>query len=182
MEKLLKNLSRTVRNFNRRDDGSSTIEFVIIFPIFATIMMGGFEIGYYTVSSSMLDRGLDLAVRDVRLGKMENVTLSALKESVCDYAVFVGNCDENIHIALEPVTAEAFTSPSLYAECLDRDAEVEPATTFSDGDENELMLVRACVLVDPFFPTTWLGATLQTSEGSGYAISSISGFVNEPNT
>lgn len=182
MEKLLKNLSRTVRHYTRSDDGSGTIEFVIIFPIFATIMMGGFEIGYYTVSSSMLDRGLDLAVRDVRLGKIEDVTLSGLKESVCDYATFVGNCEENIHIALEPVTAKAFASPSLYAECLDRDAEVAPATTFSDGDENELMLVRACVLVDPFFPTTWLGAKLQTSEGSGYAISSISGFVNEPNT
>lgn len=182
MKNPLKSLLRSARKFNRGEDGSSTIEFVILFPVFASILMGGYEIGYYTVSSTMLDRGLDMAVRDIRLGKTSNVTLETLKTDVCEYAIYVDNCEENIHIALEPVTADGFVEPSSYAQCLDRDAAVAPATTFTDGEENELMLVRACVLVDPIFPTTWLGAALEATEGAGYAMASTSGFVNEPNT
>lgn len=178
-------LSR-LKLFSRRhaqdEEGSSTIEFAILFPIFAFILMGGYEIGYYTVSSSMLDRGLDMAVRDVRLGHMEDVDLPSLKKSVCAYATYVRTCEENIHIALEPVVATSFTRPASYAQCIDRSAEVQAATTFTDGAENELMLVRACVQIDPIFPTTWLGAQLQAYEGSGYAMVSTAAFVNEPNT
>jgi hypothetical protein len=130
----------------------------------------------------MLDRGLDMAVRDVRLGRMENVDVASLKASVCEYAIYVDACEENITIALEPVQAPNFVAPASYAQCIDRSAEVQPATVFTDGGENELMLVRACVQVDPIFPTTWLGAQLQPFEGAGVAMVSTAAFVNEPNT
>jgi Flp pilus assembly protein TadG len=164
------------------DSGTATIEFAILFPFFVYVLMGGYEIGYYTVSSTMLDRGLDIAIRDVRLGKMETVDLASLKTSVCSYATFVRNCEDNILIALEPVQAANFSPPASYAKCIDRSENVDPVVTFTDGSENELMLVRACVNVDPIFPTTWLGAQLQSFEGSGYAMVSTAGFVNEPNT
>lgn len=185
MNKLPRLTSKAFRWFKdhaRNDGGSSTIEFAIFFPMFAFILMGGYEIGYYNVSSSMLDRGLDMAVRDVRLGRMENVDVASLKERVCEYAIYVDDCQANIAIALEPVQAPSFVPPSSYAQCIDRSADVQPATVFTDGGENELMLVRACVLVDPIFPTTWLGAQLQSFEGSGVAMVSTAAFVNEPNT
>ncbi|AVW90458.1 TadE family protein [Celeribacter baekdonensis] len=175
-------LRRLSRRYRRGETGSSTIEFVIVFPVFAFLMMGSYEIGYYTVSSSMLDRGLDLAVRDIRLGTASNVTLSSLKTAVCTYARYVRKCEDNLHIALEPVDANNFVRPAYIAECIDRNQNITPATTFSDGGENELMLVRACVNVDPIFPTTWLGAALEGTPGSGYAMVSTAGFVNEPNT
>ncbi|SFI49369.1 TadE/TadG family type IV pilus assembly protein [Celeribacter neptunius] len=175
-------LHQLFRRHGCDEEGSATVEFAMVFPIFAYMIMGGYEIGYYTVSASMLDRGLDLAVRDVRLGNMPNVTLTNLKSATCEYARYVRNCEENIHIALEPVDANNFQHPTHIAVCLDRTADVTPATTFTDGGENELMLVRACVNVDPIFPTTWLGSTLQKTPGSGYALISTSGFVNEPNT
>lgn len=179
---ILSRLKQTTKRHVQDDSGSSTVEFAILFPIFIFILMGGYEIGYYTVSSTMLDRGLDMAVRDVRLGIMGEVDLPTLKSSVCNYATYVRNCEANIHIALEPVVASGFTPPSTYAECIDRTADVAPSTTFTDGNENELMLVRACVNIDPIFPTTWLGAQLESYEGSGYAMVSTAAFVNEPNT
>lgn len=180
--KIFTRLTHLARRHAQDDSGSSTIEFAILFPLFAFILMGGYEIGYYTVSSSMLDRGLDIAVRDVRLGHMETVDLPTLKTTVCKYAAYVDDCEANIHIALEPVVAENFTAPASYAQCIDRAANVAPATTFSDGKENELMLVRACVRIDPIFPTTWLGAQLVPYEGAGYGMVSTTAFVNEPNT
>lgn len=179
---LLRKLNRLRRRHARNDDGNATIEFALIFPMFMFLIMGSYEIGYYTVSSAMLERGLDNAVRDVRLGNMPSVTLDSLKSATCEYARYVRNCEENIHIALEPVDAWNFTRPTYIAECIDRSADVAPSTVFEDGAANELMLVRACVNVDPIFPTTWIGAAMQRTEGSGYAIVATGGFVNEPNS
>ena len=179
---LMGKFRRFARRYARNSEGNSTIEFVIVFPMFAYLIMGAYEIGYYTVSTSMLDRGLDLAVRDVRLGNMLNVTLENLKDATCEYARYVRKCEDNIHVALEPVDAHNFTRPDAIAACIDRSQNVTPNTTFTDGTENELMLVRACVNVDPIFPTTWIGAAMQRTTGNGYAIVSISGFVNEPNS
>lgn len=175
-------LRHVAQRFARKSDGNSSIEFVFAFPVFAFIIMGSYEIGYYTVSASMLDDGLNRAVRDVRLGNMPSVTLERLKNATCEYARYVRKCEENIHIALEPVDAHNFVRPTEIAACLDRSENVTPNTTFTDGGENELMLVRACVNVDPIFPTTWLGAAMQRTPGSGYAIVSTNGFVNEPNS
>nr|WP_319246979.1 TadE/TadG family type IV pilus assembly protein [uncultured Celeribacter sp.] len=173
---------RTPARYVRDQRGTTTIEFALFFPLFTMIMLGGYEIGYYTVTHSMLERGLDLAVRDVRLGRMTEVTLPNLKSTVCTYARYVRHCEDNIHIALEPINAREFTPPQTAAACIDRAEDVTPATTFTDGGENELMLVRACVNVDPVFPTTWIGAALERYPGSGYAMAAIAGFVNEPNT
>lgn len=178
--KLLAKLRNTARRFRRREDGTSTIEFVIVFPAFVMIILGSYEIGYYTVSHAMMDRGLDLAMRDVRLGRMNPVTSDTLKGAVCEYARYVSGCDDNIHIALEPVDAANFTAPTV-AECIDKGAQTTPDTTFEDGDENELMLVRACMSVQPIFPTTWLGGALQ-SDGEQLVMVTTAAFVNEPNT
>ncbi|MEG3661043.1 TadE/TadG family type IV pilus assembly protein [Celeribacter halophilus] len=175
-----------LRGLSRRhakdDDGNATVEFVIVFPLFVALVFGGFEVGYYNVINTMLNRGLDLAVRDVRLGNMAEVTLDTLKTATCDYAKYVNDCEDNIHIALEPIDANDFEYPDSLAECIDRSEDVVPSTTFNAGSENELMLVRACVLVDPFFPTSWLGAALEETPGSGYAMVATAGFVNEPNS
>lgn len=175
-------LQRFLKRHADDQDGNATVEFVLIFPMIMYLIMGAYEIGYYTVSASMLDRGLELAVRDVRLGNMTSVTLANMKSATCEYARYVRNCEDNIHIALEPVDAWNFEEPDYIAACIDRSTDVSPSTTFSDGGENELMLVRACVNVDPIFPTTWIGASMERTEGSGYAIISTAGFVNEPNS
>lgn len=181
--KIFSRFKQFTQRHTQDDSGAtSTVEFCILLPVFIFILMGGYEIGYYTVSSTMLDRGLDLTVRDVRLGIMDEVDLDTMKSSVCTYATYVRNCSDNIKIALEPVDASDFDTPSTYAECIDRSADVDASTTFTDGSENELMLVRVCVNVDPIFPTTWLGGLLESYEGSGYAMVSTSAFVNEPNT
>ncbi|WP_439104218.1 TadE/TadG family type IV pilus assembly protein [Celeribacter marinus] len=174
-------LRSTSRRFWQREDGTSTIEFVVIFPAFAMMMMGGYEIGYYTVSHTMMDRGLDLAMRDVRLGKLSPVTANTLKHSVCEYAKYVANCEAKLHIAMEPVDAVGFVAPPTAA-CLDKTTNAAPNTTFEDGDENELMLVRACINVEPIFPTTWIGGALQPSPTGDLVMSTTAAFVNEPNT
>jgi hypothetical protein len=43
------------------------------------------------------------------------------------------------------------------------------------------MLLRACITVDPIFPTTGIGAGLKAeANGNGYYIMTSSAFANEP--
>lgn len=167
------------RRHARDEGGSATIPFVMALPLFITMIMAAYEIGYYAMTSAMLDRGLTDTMRDIRLGRMKTVTLETLKPSICDYASYVPNCRENILVELRPITAQTFAIPSTMAQCVDRNAAANPITIITNGGENELMLVQVCVLFDPVFPTTWLSGSLHNADGN-YAIVSVSGFVNEP--
>ncbi|MEM1301875.1 MAG: TadE family protein, partial [Pseudomonadota bacterium] len=52
----------------RRDtEGASSIEFVVVFPAAMIIFLSTFEAGMYLTRQVFLDRGLDMAVRDIRL-------------------------------------------------------------------------------------------------------------------
>ena len=42
------------------------------------------------------------------------------------------------------------------------------------------MIVRACAVFEPLFPTTGLGLRMPRVNSSDYAIVSMSAFVNEP--
>ena len=60
---------------------------------------------------------------------------------------------------------------------------IKPSTTLQIGAENELMLVRACVIVQALFPTTGIGLNLtRSTNGGGMKILAVSAFANEPNS
>ena len=42
------------------------------------------------------------------------------------------------------------------------------------------MILRACSLFDPFFPTTGLGASIPKRSGGAYALISLTSYVVEP--
>ncbi len=48
------------------------------------------------------------------------------------------------------------------------------------GTSNEMMLIRACVMLDPIFPTTGMGFHLPMDGTGAYALVSSTAFVNEP--
>lgn len=179
---VLSRIRRKIWRYRTREDGTVTIEFVILFPAFMIVMMSAYEVGYYSVSSTMMERGLDLAVRDIRLGRMPKVDVDTVRYSVCHYSKFVRNCEDNIHVALEPVDARTFQRPARVAACKDKAANTYPATKFEDGGENELMLVRVCINMTPVFPTAGFGSQLVQVADGHYFMVATAAFVNEPNS
>ena len=61
-------LARGLRRFDGREDGTATLEFAILFPAFIIILVSAVEIGFITMRHTLLDRAVDLTVRDIRLG------------------------------------------------------------------------------------------------------------------
>lgn len=165
----------------RREDGTASIEFVLTVPMVLTMFLMGAEASILMTRQMLLDRSMDVSMREVRLGQHPNLDHDKFKEILCGRANLIPDCRNVIRIELAPVSKTAWNLPDRDATCVDRRAEVQPVTDVTQGPDNGLMMVRACVVVDPFFPGIGLGLRLAESRGDGgYALVATSAFVNEP--
>ncbi|MBC7157600.1 MAG: pilus assembly protein [Rhodobacteraceae bacterium] len=164
----------------RRDDGAVTVEFVLYFPLFLIVFMSAFESGLLTLRQVMLDRGVDISVRNLRLGLWDNPTPEMLRDAICENAAIIADCDNVLLLELLPIDASTWALPAPGAVCINRDEEVQPVTAFVPGGFNQPMLVRACAIMDPIFPWTGIGQAMAVDTSGGYAVTAASAFVNEP--
>lgn len=180
MKQYLARCTNRMRRFHRSQDGSSTIEFVILFPVIFTFFLSTFELGMLETRHVMLDRGLDIAVRAIRLGQIEPLTHDAFKQAVCNAAAIIPDCMNQVKLEMVTVNPRAWVNMAPAADCVDRNDPSIPLREFTPGVSNQLMLIRACALFDPYFPTTGLGASLPRTSGGAYGLISVSSFVIEP--
>ncbi|KAJ55313.1 hypothetical protein ACMU_11485 [Actibacterium mucosum KCTC 23349] len=174
---------KRLRRFRRREGGTATMEFAIFFPVFFAIFLSGFELSFVMIRQMWLERALDMTVRDLRLGTWPNVSQDVLKADICDgMGNLVQNCDSELMLELRTVDRVSWVTPNPAATCVDRGEDVQPVTSFEPGTENEMVLIRACILMDPIFPGTALALILEQNRGDGVALVATSGFVNEPGT
>ena len=174
-------LRHIFRRFRRADEGTSTVEFVIIAPVLFGLVFSVFESGWLLTKSMMLERGLDLAVRDLRLGSIPNVDRVDIRDRVCENSMFFRDCATSMTIELTPINSPA-DFPNTQATCIDRAEELEPVVAFNPGAHVRLqiMFIRACVVTDPIFPGVGLGLGLTKDNTGGYRMITYSAFVNEP--
>lgn len=178
---MLRRLIARARRFRRGQDGSVTVDFVLVLPVFLTILMSSFEAGYAMVRIVMMERALDIAVRDLRVGALGMTpTHAAVRARVCDQATLMPACATEMMLEMRVIDRGTWTGFTTSATCVDRTTNIEPALTFNQGGTNELVTVRACAVFDPFFPTTRWGLRLQRDTSGGYQIAAVSAFVNEP--
>lgn len=168
----------------RRDDGVASLEFVIALPVFLMVFMASFESAMLMTRFVMLERGLDMTVRELRLGGYENPTHAMLKREICSHTVMFADCESILMLELRPVATANWQTLDSTATCVDRDAQINPLTDLSAGLENQMMVVRACAVFEPIFPTTGIGLNLpRVRTGSDdYGLVATSAFVNEPST
>lgn len=168
------------RPFRKDERGLASIEFAMFFPIYMGLFFWAAELGIITMKSVMLDHALDVAMRDLRLGLMDDPTPENLKQEICARAKIIGNCEDQLMIELQAVSTQTWAMPQTPVTCVDNDEEMQPSVTFNPGQAQELMLVRACIVVPVLFPRGILGRQLHMDSSGGIGIASISSFVNEP--
>jgi hypothetical protein len=164
----------------RREDGTASLEFVISFPVLLFIFLLAFESGMLMIRNIMLERAVDMTMRDLRLNLLDKPDVKALKDEICAKTMVIANCPSVIVINLEPVSTDTWNIPTSGVECLDSDEDFKIMSSANMGVKDNLMLVRACVSVDPLFPTTGLGLRLPADGNAGYWLTAVSAFVNEP--
>ena len=180
MPALAKRVLGGLKRGARREDGTATIEFVLLFPAFMTLFLSAFEMSLYLARSSLLERAVDLNVRALRLGTLDPATSDELKARICDDAMILPGCDQNISIELTTVSTNTWNLPGNGIACVDRDQNIQPAVDFEFGRLNDLMMVRVCVVVEPFFGSTPYVMNLPKDPSGGFTLTAASTFVNEP--
>lgn len=180
-------LRRRFTTFARETRGGASMEFVLIFPAIVFFVFAYVEIGSLTTRAVLLERGLDLAIRDVRLGVIPNnldddATHELIKDRVCNGAFLLGDCRNALFLEMTPVPLGS-DLPNRPVRCVDRTGLVQPVVSINLGDrsqaDQQLMLVRACIVIDPIFPGSGIGAGLAAVDG-GYALMAQTAFLNEP--
>lgn len=169
-----------LHRFRRDEDGTASVEFVIVVPVFLALMMFSIELGFITLRNTMLERGLDIAVREVRLGTGTVPQHDEIKQIVCEKSVIIYDCMNTLQLEMRPTDIRAFSALDTEADCTDAAEPTKPVRAFIPGAQNELMLMRACVKYDPLFPKQFLGRALQTDTNGQATIISTTAFVQEP--
>jgi Flp pilus assembly protein TadG len=178
-------LAALLRRFRHCEDGVVTVEFVIIFPVFMLLFLMTFESGMISLRHFALERAIDLAVRDVRIGAIATPTRDRLRARICASAGILPNCVSQLQIEMVRRNLRNWTDVPTTVQCIDRGASVQPVVEFTNGRNNELIFLRACIRLNPVMPTTGLGRAIvenndNTAAGRSYALISTSAFVVEP--
>ena len=166
--------------FLKDERGSSTIEFVLLFPAFVVVMLSAVESGIFMIRSVMLERGVDLAVRELRLGINVPSDEQELITMVCNHSAFLQRCPEIMRLELVQIDMATWNFPSTAATCTISDELLQPELGYTVGVDHNLMLLRVCAVMNPWFPSTGIGLGLPKNEAGLYSLTAASAFVVEP--
>lgn len=169
-----------LRRFFAAEDGSVTVEFVILFPMVMYIFFMGIEVAFWEAREILLRRATDLTIRDVRISTADPPTYEEMKAMICARAMFGTSCRDDLRIEMRALPLDQWTSVTDPARCIDRKEDVDPLATFQPGEENRLMLVRVCRLFQPILPGTGIGHRLAQEADGEFGIRVVSAYVTEP--
>lgn len=173
-----------IKRFLHDQTGMASLEFVIVFPIFFTFFLATVENGLISARHVMLERGVDIAVRDVRIGVMPNPDRQQLRERICQAAKIIPNCTQQLEIEMIQRDPRNWVAIPTQVRCVDRSDLTTDNSVVEGTANNQLMFIRACARIDPFLPTTGIGKAFVDSgtaaSGGSYALVSTAAFVVEP--
>lgn len=171
-------LKDLTRRFLKDTGGGPTIEFVILFPGVIYFIFLFSEVAVLTARTALLKRGVMTAVTPLRLG--DPFDELAFRNSICDGALFIVDCADSLMVEIQPIEGTSFSNSGPF-NCINNvDPDIQPAPILNPGQPKEIMLVRACLLVNPLFPGSGLGASLAQQHNGEYAIVATTAFMNEP--
>ena len=181
----MKPLTSWLRRLARAEDGTATVELVILLPAFVLVMVNAIEASVLMTRANLLDRGLDMAVRELRLNTDAPPGFDAFRALICERSGLPEGCVHALQVELQPVSTATWALLGDDARCVDRREEIDPLTELDSehyrvGGADQLMMVRACLVVDPLTPNYGLGALLPKDPSGGYRLIAVSAYVQEP--
>ena len=175
-----------IKAFADDESGVVTAEFMIVFPIFFGFFLMTYEQGMISLRNVMLERGVDMAVREVRIGAMPEPTGPLLKTAICGYALILPDCEDQIELEMVVRDVRNWVDIPARVRCIDRRVTTQASVDFVNGGNNKLVFLRACIRLDPMMPTTGIGRAIvdaadgNDAAGGSYALVASAAFVVEP--
>ncbi|WP_101068511.1 TadE/TadG family type IV pilus assembly protein [Roseovarius salinarum] len=174
-------MKKFLTRFWRAETGAAAVEFILILPAYMIMIFAALEVSFVTARHAMLERGLDVAVRELRLGTGTAPQHDEIKDIICENAIIIPNCSEVVRLEMKPTSLRNLSLFDQAFDCVDRAAESDPVRQFTPGQQNQLMLLRACAVYDPLFPTTRFSSALTARTDGEMQLTTMTAFVQEPN-
>jgi hypothetical protein len=176
------NFKDTFTSFLKDERGVSTLQFVIAFPLFFSVVAVTFDSGILMARYVILENALDRVVREVRLTGIasDEPGHTFIKQELCNIVTLVPDCENVLHVDMVPIPLNATMAAPGDANCVDRnDVDNPPSIKFTMVPPDEIAYIRACIIVDRAFPTL-LGGAFKEDDSGGIVIIAKSAFVVEP--
>ncbi|PWK60909.1 TadE/TadG family type IV pilus assembly protein [Roseicyclus mahoneyensis] len=175
-------LLRHIRAYLHDERATATMEFVIMFPVVITLFIAVFETGMILSRQVLLERSLDEAVRILRLANGLTLTADDIEDAICENTRSIPNCAEALVVDLRLINRSTYVIPTPDVVCVNRnDITIEPSNQFEQGQDNDLVMIRTCAIIDRILPFSGFGLNLVRDDTGGLHIVAASVFVNEPN-
>ena len=181
-----RSLRTALRGFRTREDGGPTVAFVILFMPFMFVALLGFEMGLLMTRHAMLERGLDMAIREVRLNTGSDLDETDMKRLICNAAGILPDCMNSVRLEMRAIDfyntgSQANNSIPRRASCINVNDPFEVPRNFENGIANQVMIVRACGIFSPMMAQSVPFAGSETGVRDGYyRLVATSAFVMEP--
>lgn len=176
---MIQSIKQKFTNFLRKEDGAIAVPFALAFPFFVGFMLAGIEIGISTMRHVALERSMDEAVRYIRLHTGAEPTHTDIKEMICSRGI-VDNCQDNLQLEMVTRDLRAWVDLPETFSCLDNGFVVNQMSDLSFGEDNEMVVMRACVRYQPIFKGfTMLTPLALDDDGDAY-LKNTTAFVQEP--
>ncbi|MDA0186984.1 TadE/TadG family type IV pilus assembly protein [Roseicyclus sp.] len=179
-----------LRHFIRDERATSTIEFLIMFPVILTLFVAVFETGVILSRQVLMERSLEEAARLLRLsreivdpvtGQSRPPNADDIKTAICDNTRAIRNCDSVMVVELTVIDRMTYAMPGNGAVCVRRDDPSHvPFSVFDQGAGNQLVMIRACAVIDRILPFSGFGLNLARDDSGGLHMVAASVYVNEP--
>jgi Flp pilus assembly protein TadG len=145
------------------------------------MMFSSIDYGVVMLRQVFLDRAVDMAAREVRLGQITNSGFNEFRDRICARTLLLQNCSGTIAIEMRPIDTATWANLQVPARCVNRQEDISPVLAFVPGaGQQELMLIRVCVAADPFIRLTGYVMGMSQNADGIYNIVSRAAWVNEP--
>ena len=172
-------MTNALYRFANDENGSTTTEFVIVFPLIMWFVMTIFETGFIATRMVMLEHGMDMASREIRLGSLAVSTHEGLRQTICDHSQILINCDRDLIVEVVEMDLNS-AYPQNQPNCIDRTGDIAPTISFTPGERSKIMFVRACMIIDPLLPGHGITLGLPRDNTGGFQLVAYTAFMNEP--
>lgn len=176
-----------LRRLVRREDGATTVEFLLIMPILFGFVVNSAEAGTVMLRGAFLEWGLNAAIRDMRLGVLVKADGThdpeLFRNRLCEAIWILGDqseCRERLEIEVREFTPANVAAMNAQTQCMPGGEEVPPPAIYNPGGDQVLTVVRICASLSPVTPGFGLGAALPKNAYGDFYLTAMSAYTTEP--
>ena len=164
--------------FSKSQDGSTAIEFALLFPIFIAVLFSAFEMGTLFLRFNQLDHAVDNVSRVMRIKQGATFSEPTIRKMVCDEISIVQSCED--YMAVELASLNSFAMSGARNSCSGTGKVVRSPGAFSAGKKSEVLIMRVCLSFEPLTPYLGIALNLVPEGNNRYVAVSSTLFANEP--